>query len=166
MLNLRMPAIFVMIALLASLTGCYNTYQVPQDEFRKLQSGTALREDGKLSGTVTEDELTRLESRGENEVVTVSSMKSDKVAVSRDTRLYVRTTGGRRIQITPFNFSMATSQLVASDRDQIRPLTDISTYEVDHFSTGKTTAIITTAVVAAVGFIVVLFKVSGNKTVN
>jgi hypothetical protein len=78
MLNLRIPSLLrssayvVLVALLASLSGCYNTYRVAPDEFRKLQSATAVGEDAKLQAKISAEELTKLQTRGENEPVAVT----------------------------------------------------------------------------------------------
>lgn len=167
--RLRTTALVVLGALLASLTGCYNTYQVPADEFRKLQSATALREDNRLAklaedGKITPDEMTKLQTRGEKDTVTVTSDRNELVGVNTDTKLFVRSSGGRRYQITPFNFSMVSSQLVASDRDTLLPLAELAGFEVDHLSTPKTVGAISVAVLGATGLIVALFLVSGEKT--
>lgn len=163
-LNLRFNASAVLVALLASLGGCYNTYNVAPDEFRKLQSSTAVGEDGKLQGKLTPQELEVLQTRSENTPVTVKSARGEPVVVTRDTKLFARSEGGRRYQITPFNFSMASSQLVASDRDTLVPLNDLKSYEVDLFSTGKTVGIISAGVVGAVGVIVAIVLSSGKKS--
>src|SRR5690554_2582970 len=92
--------------LIATLSGCFNTYRVQQDEFAKLQ---------------TAEEVPR----------TVTSVSGDQVVVDRETPLYVRSVGGRRYPITPFNFKMTGSQLVASDRDTLLALGEIQSYEVD-----------------------------------
>lgn len=147
-------------------SGCYNTYQVPQDDFRRLQSVTAINEDGKLQDRYkdTPEELTKLQSRGENDAVVVASVKNEKVGVGRDTRIYVRTDGGRRYQLTPFNFSMSSSQLVASDRDTLLPLANLKAYEVDLLSTGKTASVIAAGVLGAGAFIAVIIATSGSKS--
>ncbi len=166
--NLRVIASVLVLAMLMSLGGCYNTYSVAPDEFRKLQSGEALKNDARLAAMVEDkrmnpEEFAKLENRGENDSVTVTTLRNQAVAVSRDSKLFVRSVGGRRYEVTPFNFSMASSQLVASDRDTLQPLADLQHFEIDHFSTGKTVALLTAAAAAAVGFIVVLIKISGSK---
>ena len=163
-LNLRCNASVVLVALLASLSGCYNTYNVAPDEFRKLQSSTAVGEDSKLQGKMTPQELEVPQNRSENAPVTVTSLKGQPVAVTRDTKLFVRSEGGRRYEITPFNFSMASSQLVASDRDTLVPLNDLKDYQVDLFSTGKTIGIVSAGVIGAVGLIVAIVITAGKKS--
>ncbi len=166
MKNLRLPAIVTLCATGLAMTGCYNTYQVPQDEFRRLQSVAALENDGKLQEQYKDnpDDLTKLMNRGENDAVVVQSVKNDKVAVGRDTRLYVASDGGRRYQLTPFNFSMYSSQLVASDRDTLLPLANIKAYEVDLLSTGKTVTLIAAGVAVAGGFIYAISASAGSKS--
>ena len=163
----RPTAILALLTLAtASLTGCYNTYRVPQDEFRKLQSAGAVIEDQKLAAVISPEEVSNLEKRGENDLITVTDDKNEKVGVNRDTRLFVRSEGGRRYQVTPFNFSMISSQLVASDRDYLLPLTEVKSYEVDHFSTVKTVVIVSAGVAVAAALIVgilVSTKSSGLK---
>jgi len=45
--------------------------------------------------------------------------------VERDTRLAVRSEGGRKYPVTPFNFSVTQTQLVASDRDTLLALDEL-----------------------------------------
>jgi hypothetical protein len=146
------------------MTGCYNTYTVPSEEFRKLQSPAAVRQDAKLAESLKEEEAKALLSRRGNEAVAVSTVDSKQVGVTRDTRIYVRSQGGRRYQVTPFNFSMYSSQLVASDRDTLVPLANLQSYEVDLLSTGKTAGVIVAGVAVAAGFIAVIVATAGSKT--
>src|SRR5690349_19463200 len=96
-----------------SAAACFNTYDVPREEFEKLQ----------ISDTVP---------------LAVKSVKGESVLVDRETNIYVRSEGGRRYPVTPFNFKMTSSQLVASDRDTLLALNEIKDYEVDHFSEVQT----------------------------
>lgn len=163
--NLRPTAILALAALVsASLSGCYNTYRVPADEFRKLQSAGAVIEDQKLASVISPEEVSALEKRGENDLVTVTDDKNEKVGVNRDTRLFVRSEGGRRYQVTAFNFSMASSQLVASDRDYLLPLSEVKSFEVDHLSTGKTVVLVSAGVIVATGLIVGIIVASGKAS--
>jgi len=121
-----LAAILAMFALTAS--GCFNTYRVTADEYRKLQ---------------TAEEVPR----------TIKSKGGTDVLVEETTNIYVRSEGGRRYPITPFNFKMTRSQLVASDRDTLLSLGEIAEFEVDHLSTPLTVGIISAAVVLAGGLI-------------
>ncbi len=163
--HLRPTAFFAVLTLAAAtLSGCYNTYRVPADEFRKLQSAGAVIEDQKLAGIISPEEVSALEKRGENDLVTITDDKAEKVGVNRDTRLFVRSEGGRRYQVTAFNFSMASSQLVASDRDYLLPLSEVKSFEVDHLSTGKTVAMVSAGVILATGLIVGIVVASGKAS--
>lgn len=165
MFHLRPTALLTVLALATgSLSGCYNTYRVPSDEFRKLQSVMAVNEDQKLQEKIPPQDLEALQKRGENDLVTVTDDSNEKVGVNRDTRLFVRSEGGRRYQVTAFNFSMASSQLVASDRDYLLPLSDVKSFEVDHLSTGKTVVVISAGVLVAAGLIVAIVTSSGSAS--
>lgn len=122
-----------------SLSGCFNTYRVAPEEFAKLQYP-------------------------EEVPASVVTIKGDKVLVDRETNLYARSTGGRRYQVTPFNFKMSSSQLVASDRDTLLPLSDVGSYEVDLFNETNTIILISAGVLAVAGLIVVTALTAGNKT--
>ena len=127
--GIRLAALTIALAFFAATaSGCFNTYRVPADEFRKLQ---------------TAEEVPR----------TIKSKGSVDVLVEETTNIYVRSEGGRRYPITPFNFKMTRSQLVASDRDTLLSLGEIAEYEVDHLSTPLTVGIISAAVVLAGGLI-------------
>jgi len=166
MTTLRATALLCIGILLQSLTGCYNSFRVPSDEFRKLQSAQAVAEDGKLEGKITGEERTKLVARAENESVFVKSEKEETVRVARETKLFVRSEGGRRYQVTPFNFSMVSSQLVASDRDYLLPLNEIQSFEIDHMSTGKTIFLTSLGVIGGVAAIVVIIATAGVKSTN
>lgn len=112
----------------ATVGGCFNTYRVSSDEYRKLQ---------------TNEEVPR----------TIKGQGGEAVLVERTTNIFVRSVGGRRYPITPFNFKMTGSQLVASDRDTLLSLGEISEYEVDHLSTPLTVGIISAAAILAGGLI-------------
>jgi hypothetical protein len=95
--------------------GCYNTYTVPRSQLSNLQE---VPESGQA---------------------TVQDTSGKEIVVKEDTRLYVRSQGGKRYPITPFNFKMTESQLVASDRDYILDVNSLKeNAEVDHMSTWKT----------------------------
>lgn len=123
----------------AALTGCFNTYQVTPEEFARLQ---------------VSDEIP----------LPVTSKGGEKVLVDRDTNIFVRSVGGRRYQVTPFNFKMTSSQLVASDRDTLLALGEIDKYEVDLFSDTQTILLISAGVALVAGLIVVTAVNAGSKS--
>ena len=130
---------YITIAAFFLFSGCYNTYSLEREEFSKLQ-----RPDE--SGTAK-----------------VSSKKGADLTVTRDSSLYVRSEGGRRYPITPFNFKVTSSQLVAPDRDHILMLDQVRSYEVDIPSANKTIALIAGGALAAAGLVVGLFLTQGEK---
>ena len=110
-------------------TGCYNTYTFEREEFSKLQ-------------------------RMDRPEMVVKSVGGNSVSVDANTSLYVRSVGGRRYQVTPFNFKLTESQLVASDRDTLLMVNELKSYEVDHVSTWKTVLLLAGAAGAVAGIIV------------
>lgn len=123
--------------------GCYNTYVVAPEEFAKLQ--------------------VKPDSAEETSIKAVDGMD---VVVQDGTRAYVRSKGGRRYPVTPFNFKMTSSQLVASDRDTLLMLDGVDSYEVDHLSTWKTVTLASVGAAAAAGVIFAIIFTAGQKTYN
>ena len=135
-------AFFTTFAFLGGASsGCFNTYSVSQEEFAKLQVA---------------DEVP----------LAVSTSKGQPVLVDKDTNIFVRSVGGRRYPVTPFNFKMTSSQLVASDRDTLLALGEISAYAVDLFSQTQTIVLISVGVAAVAGLIVVTAITAGSKSFN
>lgn len=161
---MRITALTTIVALIAPLAGCYNTHIVPSVEFRKLQSPQAVSGDRQLGDKLKQDEMQKLISRSVSDPVAVKTSKDKLIGVTRNTKLFVRSQGGRRYQVTPFNFSMNTSQLVASDRDTLLPIAELGSYEVDLLSNGKTIGIISVGAAAAAAFIAVILITSGEQT--
>jgi len=122
-------------------SGCFNTYQLSKEEFASLQS---------------QEEIPR----------TVTSEAGEKILVDRETPIYVRSLGGRRYPVTPFNFKMTSSQLVASDRDTLLAIGEIDQYEVDLFSDTQTILLISAGVAAVAGLIVITAVTAGSKSFN
>lgn len=119
---------------------CYNTYYISRDQLETLQ--------------VAEDEPREV----------VRSTDGEDVAVDSETRLAVRSVGGRKYPITPYNFKVTSSQLVASDRDTLLPLDELrEDAEVQHLSTWKTVGLIALGVAAAAGVVVGLVLSGGEK---
>ena len=138
---MRFIAVFSILLFAGTTLGCYNTYVVSQEEFAKLQQAPA----DSRTASVTDEEGT-------------------EVGVSDGTGLYVRSTGGRRYPVTPFNFKMTSSQLVASDRDTLLPMNELESFEVDHLSTWKTVLLVGAGAAAAAGVIVAIIVTAGSKT--
>ena len=135
---IRVTAVAVFVAFLA--TACYNTYTIPREELAKLQTSDAGKE-------------------------TVKDKKGENVLVKDDTHLFVRSRGGKRYPITPFNFKMTESQLVASDRDYILDLNGLrDDAEVDHVSGWKTGLLIGAGAAVVAGLIVAIVLTAGSKS--
>lgn len=119
---------------------CYNTYYISRDQLKQLQTS---QEDRKV----------------------VRAEEGDEVVVDRETRLFVRSVGGRKYPITPFNFQLTSTQLVASDRDTLLALDELRPEgEVQHLSTWKTVGLISLGVAAAAGLVVGLVLTGGEKS--
>jgi len=120
---------------------CYNTYYISREQLKELQ----------------------VAEKGDREVV--KSVDGEEVVVERDTRLAVRSEGGRKYPVTPFNFSVTQTQLVASDRDTLLALDELrDEAEVQHLSTWKTVGLISLGVAAAAGLVVGLVLTGGEKS--
>ncbi len=136
----RVIAIAVLVSF--STVGCYSTYVIPRTELEKLQVAEATP-------------------------VTVKDLEGEALQVSDDTHLFVRSKGGKRYPITPFNFKMTESQLVASDRDYILDLNGLEDRaEVDHASTWKTVTLIAIGAAVVAGLVTVTVLTAGKKSQN
>ena len=160
----RLTAIVLPLVLCMSTSGCYTSFQIPTTELRKLQSPEGLMNDRILSDNLQKEEMQGLINRQAKDSITLTTGKNTQVAVNNNTRVYVRSSGGRRYRITPFNFRIAGSQLVASDRDTLLPMADVSASEVDLLSAGKTTGMIGLGVVTVGAVIAVIVANAGKKT--
>lgn len=137
----KLVALLVVLAF-ASFA-CYNTYRVDIETMKALQTAEA----------------------GNSKVVETKDGKN--VEVNRSTRLFVRDVDGKRYMITPYNFKLTNSQLVASDRDYIFMLNQLKGTgegEVDLLSTPKTVLLIAGGAAAVAGLIVVTVLTAGQKT--
>ncbi len=138
----RSVSLVLLIAFSAvSLSGCYNTHYLKQETFASLQ-------------------------RSDDPTATVADKEGKPVTVSNDSKLFVHSVGGRRYPVTPFNFKMTKSQLVASDRDYILFLTEVDSYEVDKLSTWKTVGLIGLGVGVVGGFIATMAIMYGSKSIG
>jgi hypothetical protein len=138
--KIRLVSMLTAVTFLASaLSGCFNTYRVTPEEFAKLQASEEIP-------------------------LAVDTIGGEKVLVDRDTNIFVRSVGGRRYPVTPYNFKMTSSQLVASDRDTLLALGEIDKYEVDLFSDTQTIILIAAGVAAVAGLIVITAVTAGSKS--
>ena len=135
----RLIALTVAVAFVATM-GCYNTYTIPRSELATLQTS-------------------------ESGEATVKDTDGEEVLVKDDTNLFVRSKGGKRYPITPFNFKMTESQLVASDHDYILDMNSLrDEAEVQHVSTWKTALLISAGAALVAGLVVLTVFTAGSKS--
>lgn len=131
--KLTLITLFVFAA--AASSACYNTHTISKTELAKLSSGQ------------------------EQFKVTVVDNDGEEFDISAETPLEVQTTDGSSYRITPFNFLMSDTQLVAPDYDLLLPANAVSetnAAEVRDFSYGKTFGLIGGIAVAVAGGFVAL----------
>ena len=108
-------------------TGCYNIHTVSLDELAKAQDG------------------------GSSGVVSMKTTEGKEIAVSENTRLGVVETSGKYTPIVPFNYTWGGSQLIAPDQDVMLKKSEIKEVQVKEISTGKTSALVGSAVAILLG---------------
>ena len=133
-----------LVALLMVLTfgsfACYTSYHISMDQLKELQAS---------------DQAVKI----------VNTEEGKKVEVSQNTRLFVRAVDGKRWPITPFNFKVTNSQLVASDRDYIFMTNQLQPKgEIDLLSTFKTVGLIGLGAAGVTLLIVVTVATAGQKS--
>lgn len=133
-----------LVALLMVLTfgsfACYTSYHISMDQLKELQAS---------------DQAVKI----------VNTEEGKKVEVNQNTRLFVRAVDGKRWPITPFNFKLTDSQLVASDRDYIFMANQLqSKGEIDLLSTFKTVGLIGLGAVVVTGIIAYTVATAGQKS--
>ena len=136
----RLIAVLLLVSF--APVACYNTYYISRDELKKLE-------------------------HSDKPTVVVKDIQGKNVQVNENTRLFVRSVGGKRYRLTPFNFKITQHQLVASDRDyilQLQALKDKA--EIDVPSWWKNGLLIGTGVLAIAGLIVAVVMTSGSKTLG
>jgi hypothetical protein len=132
--------IALLVCLMFGSFACYNTYHITMDQLKELQAN-------------------------EKGFTTVNTDEGQKVEVNSGSRLFVRDVEGKKWPITPFNFKVTGSQLVASDRDYIFMLGQLEPKaEVDLLSTFKTVGLITLGAAAVGGLIAVTIATAGKKS--
>lgn len=131
---MRMKRFFSLVTLVGFLTlqtGCYNIHNVTLDNFAQAQ-------------VADEEGLAILK-------VETETGEEKEVTISENSRIGVVTNDGKYTAIAPFNFTLTASKLIAPDQDLLLERADIKTAQVKEVSTGKTTAVVSTAMVILVG---------------
>ena len=123
----RFLSLVTLVCFLALQIGCYNVHNVSLDEFGHAQNPD------------------------ENGLATLKTEDEQEIVVSENSRIGVVTTDGKYTAIAPFNFTLTASKLIAPDQDLLLERSDVSAAQVKEVSTGKTTAVVSTALAVLVG---------------
>ena len=126
---------------LAAQFGCYNTYSVSLEELAKAQ-----------------------ETAGKSSAVKLKTAADEEVVVTESSKIGVTDTDGAYHAISPFNFTLTSSQLVAPDEDFLIPVSAIQTGNVKVVSGSKTAWLVAGAIVALVGAGAVIAFTAEEKT--
>jgi len=133
----RLVAPIVLIAFFQ--LGCYAKYRISISELEELQSGSM------------------------QETVTVNS-DAGPVVVRGTTPIEVHTTTGVRHSVTPFNFSVTDTQLVAPDYNLLIVRDNLDHARVSEFKRGRTVALIVGSVLLAGGGFALMSILAGNES--
>lgn len=106
--------------------------------------------------TISKDELDRLESGQESEAVVVTSVDGEQVEISPETPLDVQVADGTLYRVTPYNFTLTDTQLVAPDYDLLLGADAVVGAEVQEISYGKTFGLVGGIVAAVAGGFIAL----------
>ena len=129
-----------LVALTAVQTACYNRYNISTDELTNLDSSHIARS------------------------VVVKDSNGVDVSVSATTPIKVQTATSE-FSVSPFNFALTESQLVAPDYDLLLSREDVTGAVVSEFNPTKTWSIAAGGLLAAVGAFVLIGASSGDNTV-
>jgi len=133
--------IAALVALTAVQTACFNSY------------------------TISTDELSNLDSSHIARSVVVKDDSGMDVTVSATTPIKVQT-AARQFSVSPFNFALTESQLVAPDYDLLLSREDVTGAVVSEFNPTKTWTLAAGGLLAAVGTFVLIGASSGSSTVG
>lgn len=130
--------VIIMLATFAPVA-CYDTYYISGSELNKLE-------------------------RSDKASVVVKDKKGHDIQIKETSRLFVRSKGKKRYQLTPFNFKLTKQQLVASDRDYILDVNGLKQgAEIDVPSIWKNALLIGGGVAIVTGLILGVVLTSGSK---
>ena len=148
--------IFAALVILSFLNvACFNSYTISTSELEKLQAGFEAEEVEVMTAgceaSARLDGDTRVAQADDGTVATPQRADCEAVSVSLSNTISVLTNDGASYRVTPFNFTLGRSQLVAPDYDLLLPRSELAGAEVQEFSNGKTIGLIVGGVVAAAG---------------
>lgn len=148
----RTFAAFVILSFLN--VACFNSYMISTTELEKLQAGFEAEEVEVMTegceASAVMDADTRI-AQADGTVPAPAAGECEAVSVSLSNTISVHTNHGVNYRVTPFNFTLGQSQLVAPDYNLLLPRSELAGAEVQEFSTGKTIGLIVGGVVAAAG---------------
>ena len=130
-----------LVALTAVQTACYNRYNISTDELTNLDSSHIARS------------------------VVVKDNAGMDIAVSATTPIKVQTAASE-FSVSPFNFALTESQLVAPDYDLLLSREDVTGAVVSEFNPAKTWSLAAGGLLAAVGAFVLIGANSGSSSVG
>lgn len=130
-----------LVALTAVQTACFNRYNISTDELSNLDSSHIARS------------------------VTVKDSNGMDVAVSATTPIKVQT-AGKEYSVSPFNFALTETQLVAPDYDLLLSREDVTGAVVSEFNPTKTWSLAAGGLLAAVGAFIFIGASSGDGGVG
>ena len=137
----RWVAVLTAMAFLAASTsGCFVHYHVSQEEFSKVSSGAQAPQ-------------------------TLASSQGEELEITGSSRLAVQSTGGREYLVTPYNFELTGSQLVAGDRDTLLRLDEIDDFEVQTLNIPAIVALSVLAAQILAGAIAITVVTAGTSSV-
>ena len=117
----------ILMVLGVAQIGCYNTYNISLDELGKAQEGGSLG------------------------AVKVKTENGQDIVVSENTKIGFTTKDGTYLAISPFNFTMTPTQIIAPDQDLLWSVKDIGSGNVKQVSGTKTVLVVVAGLAAVVG---------------
>ena len=121
----KLTAVFLILFMVQ--LGCYNTYNVSLDEFKKAAEG------------------------GQNNAVEIKTEDGQTIVVTENTKLGLTDKTGAYYAVSPFNFTMSANQIIAPDEDLIIGRSEIETGNVKLVSGSKTAMLVAGGLAAVVG---------------
>jgi agmatine/peptidylarginine deiminase len=112
---------------------------------------------------ITAEQLTALTSSNIAEVVLVE-LPQGPVAVRASTPIQLITESQGRRNISPFNFSLTNTQLIAPDYDLLLPRAQISGARIQEYNKGRTMMLVVGSVLAAGASFAVISVLAGSDS--
>ena len=136
---LRKMTALALVGVMLAQYGCYNTYNVSLTEMKKAQYG------------------------GDISAVQVSTEGGEDIVVSEDTKIGVTSRSGEYFAISPFNFTLDDTRLIAPGEGFLLSTKQIETGNVKQVSTGKTVGLVLGGLLAVIGGAFGIINTAGEK---